>query len=292
MLKVRYRHSLHQDSKFKLPITRLALIKTLCKCLRLASNETMTRTLVFFLAFVIAETPGPFIHAFNLDTSGLGPVPLSRDPHFQMIMENARVRVWILELRPNETTSLVSRDHDFLQVPLNEGWLSASIEGKQPVPFWVEKKARFVRGGFSQIVQNGEPKTVLRLLEVEFIQSVGVEQCGPEAQVSCGCFGSGQGILVIYSCGMLETDDVSIKQLENHGADKMGLSVAPALLVAVDSVKVQPMASSADAGLILKPGEVLWVDKPVQTIESLDQNATAKGVTVEFKSPSAGLGAR
>lgn len=133
---------------------------------------------------------------------------------------------------------------------------------------------------------------MLRLVEVEFIQSVGVERCGPEAQVSCGCFGSGQGILVIYSCGVLETDDVSIKQLENHGADKTGLSVAPALLVAVDSVKVQPMASSAVAGLTLKLGEVLWVDKPAQTIESLDQNATAKAVTVEFKSPSAGVGAR
>lgn len=104
---------------------------------RLASNESMARTLVFFLAFVIAETLGPFIHALNWDMSGLGPVPLSRDPHFQMTMENARVRVWILELRPKEKTSLVSRDHDFLQVPLNEGWLSASIEGKQPVPFWV-----------------------------------------------------------------------------------------------------------------------------------------------------------
>jgi len=128
--------------------------------------------------------------------------------------------------------SSLARDHDFLQVPLNEGWLSVLIEGRQPVPLWAEKKVRFVRGGFSQTLQNGEPET-LRLVEVEFIQNVGVERCGPEAQVSCNCSGYSGGIVRINSCGVLETDDFAINQLENHG-ERLRLSIVPTLVVATD----------------------------------------------------------
>lgn len=246
----------------------------------------MKRKLMFSAALIVAATIGPFINTLKGGANGLKPVRLARDKHFRMLMEGAKVRVWILELGPNERTALVHRDHDFLQVPLNEGWLSTSMEGRQPVPFWVEKKARFVRGGFSQIVQNTDPKALVRLVEVEFTKSIGVERCGPEAQVSCGCFGASAGIFRIFSCGILETDDVSINQFENQEADKLTLQVAPVLVVAVNPVKIQPLASGASAGVILKPGEVLLVDKPTQTIESLDPLANVKAVTVEFKSSS------
>jgi hypothetical protein len=244
----------------------------------------MRRTSVFCLVFVIGEIFGPFINCFDGDTSPQ-PVPLSGDPHFRLLLENNHVRVWALELRPNEKTKLVSRGHDFLQVPLNEGWLSVLIEGRQPVPLWAEKKVRFVRGGFSQTLQNGEPET-LRLVEVEFIQNVGVERCGPEAQVSCNCSGYSGGIVRINSCGVLETDDFAINQLENHG-ERLGLSIVPTLVVAIDPVRIQPFTAAEHAGLLLEPGQPVWVEKAGQSIQSGD-HSIAKAVTIEFKKPSPG----
>jgi hypothetical protein len=197
-------------------------------------------------------------------------------------LENNHVRVWTLELRPNEKTNLVARDHDFLQVPLDEGWLSISIEGRQPVPFSVEKKARFVRGGFSQTIQSRETRT-LRLVEVEFIQNVGAERCGPEAEVPCGCLGSST-VVRIFSCGVLETDDFAVNQLENHDGDRVGLSVVPTLVVAVDPVRIQPMAVPESAGLLLEPGQIMWVEEEGRSIQSGDRSI-AKAVTIEFKKP-------
>ena len=85
----------------------MLLTGTLDKCLPLTSNKNMRRTSVFCLAFVIAEMFGPFINASDGDTSPK-PVPRSADPHFRLLLENNHVRVWTLELRPNEKTKLVS----------------------------------------------------------------------------------------------------------------------------------------------------------------------------------------
>jgi hypothetical protein len=241
---------------------------------------------MFIFALITAPTVGLFMVVPSGDAHGSGRVELSGDPHFRLILENTSVRVWMMELRPAEKTNLVARDHDFLQVPLDEGWMSTAIEGKPPVPFWVEKKPRFVRGGFAQIVQN-TGKIVVRVIEVEFIQSMGAERCGPEAQVSCACWGAVGGIAIQIGCRVLETDDVAISQLEAHRGEKVGLPVVPVLTVPIDAIQIQPMSSSRDTALVLKPGKVLWVDKANQSIESLDQRATAKTVTVEFKSHAA-----
>jgi len=253
------------------------------------SNRPMKRRLIFLSALVVAATLGSFTNTVRGDASAPKTVEISRDPHFRLLMENTSVRVWMMELRPNEKTNLVSRNHDFLQISLDEGWMSTSIEGKPAIPFWVEKKPRFVRGGFSQVVQNTS-KIIARVIEVEFIEAVGVERCGPEAQVSCGCWGAVAGIISPIGCRVLETDYVAISQLEAHPGERLGL-VAPALVVSIDSIRIQH-ASNGEAALIVRPGEVLWMDKTAQPIESLDLHATAKAVTIEFKSHTADLGAR
>jgi hypothetical protein len=253
------------------------------------SNKPMKRTLALSLAFILAEALGPFTSTHIGDANVPKAVEISRDSHFRLLKENPDVRVWMMELRPGEKTNLVSRDHDFLQIPLDEGWMSTSIEGKQAIPFWAEKKPRFVRGSFSQIVQNNS-KIIVRIVEVEFIKSVGAERCGPEAQVSCGCWGAVGGIITPIGCRLLETDYVAISQMEAHPGGGLGLAV-PALVVPVDSIKIRP-TSNGDAASIVRPGEVLWMDKTAQTIESLDQHATAKAVTVEFKSHTADLATR
>jgi hypothetical protein len=177
-------------------------------------------------------------------------------------------------LGPDDKTNLVYREHDFLQIPLDEVWMSASIEGKQAVPFWSEKKPRFVRGGFSEVLQN-TGKIKARVVEVEFIKRVGLERCGPEAQISCSCWGAVGGIITQIGCTVLQTDDFTINQLETSPGQTVGLAVVPVLVMPIDSIKIQHSTR--------RPGEVLWVDKTAQTIESLDLHATVKAVTVEFR---------
>jgi hypothetical protein len=231
----------------------------------------MKRTVMLFLALFIEMTV-PFIR--DLSGDDFKTIQLSRDPHFRLLMENPSVRVWMMELGPDDKSNLVYREHDFLQIPLDEVWMSASIEGKQAVPFWSEKKPRFVRGGFSEVVQN-TGKIRARVVEVEFIRRIGVEKCGPEAQISCSCWGAVGGIITQIGCTVLQTDDFTINQLEANPGQKVGLAVVPVLVVPIDSIKTQQSTS--------RSGEVMWVDRTAQTIESLDQHATAKAVTVEFR---------
>jgi hypothetical protein len=249
----------------------------------------MRRIPVFPLALIVACIVGSSITSCRGED--LNAVSLSRDAHFRELTENTNVRVWMMELRPDEKTSLISRDHDFLQIPLDEGWLSTAIEGKQAIPFWVEKKPRFVRGGFAQTVQNTS-KAAIRVIEIEFIKSVGVERCGPEAQVSCGCWGTIGGIITSIGCRVLETDYVAISQLEVHPGVKVGLAVVPVLIAPIDTIQIQPITSSSDKGSVLPTGKVLWMDKAGQGIASSDEHATAKAVTIEFKSPAANLNPR
>lgn len=248
----------------------------------------MRRALVLSAAISLAQVSGQAGIKVGGEKSAAGRVSLSQDPHFRMLMENAMVRVWLLELQPDEKTGLVYQAHNFLQVPLREAWLSTSIEGRQPIPFWAEKKARFVGGGFSQVLQNSS-KSPVRIVEIELMKEIGVERCGPEAEVSCGCLGASAGVGRILRCGVLETDAVAINQLESHANDKQALSTIPTLVVAIDSVKIAPMDSYGEEGLNLEPGEIVWVDKAVQGVQGLDRQSTAKSVTIEFKKPRLGL---
>ena len=247
----------------------------------------MKRSLILCLlpiAICFLQIPQPFIrNAGQLDALPER-LEVSQDLHFRMLMENSRVRVWLLELRPGEKTGLVYRAHDFLQVGLQDASLSTSLDDRQALPYGIEKKARFVRGGFAQIVQNTDPETLVRRVEIEFMESIGVERCGPEAQVPCGCQGSGVGYVLIYACGVLESNRVRITLFEAEGLGmRHGLSTIPSLVVAISPTRVGGAVGSSDVGSVLNPGEVAWISESGRTLRGQDEHSSPKAVTVEFK---------
>jgi hypothetical protein len=54
----------------------------------------MKRTVMLFLALFIEMTV-PFIR--DLSGDDFKTIQLSRDPHFRLLMENPRVRVWMMD---------------------------------------------------------------------------------------------------------------------------------------------------------------------------------------------------
>jgi hypothetical protein len=206
-------------------------------------------------------------------------VTLDRDPHFHMLFENSLVRAWLLELKPGESTYLDNHHNDFLQIPIQSAWLARTSERAQPVPFWPEPNARFVRGGFRDVLKNTDPKTVVRIVEVEFFENVGTERCGPEAQTACSCWGDIGGIVHKIGCDVLQTDSLRVSQLESG----TGLSGLPTLVIAITSAKIVDKASSPVRTIVLNPGESAWVDMKEQWIAGPDEHTDPKTVAIEFK---------
>ena len=228
--------------------------------------------------------PAACVSAGTGGSSQSGPtsvVAIDQDPHFHKLFENPRVRVWLLELGPGESTYLHHHLNDFLQIPLQSAWLAHATERAQPVPFWPEPNARFIRGGFAHVLKNTDPKTLARIVEVEFLENVGVKRCGPEAQIACFCWGDIGGIIRQIGCGVLETDNLRVNQLQTGN----GLSTLPTLVVAITNARIVGTASSQVRAMVLNPGQVAWVDTKGQSIAGPDEHSNPRTVTIEFKAP-------
>jgi hypothetical protein len=106
---------------------------------------------------------------FALFASGQNVTDMASDPHHQLLLENAQVRVFAVSLRPNEQ-SFVVHEHNFLMVTLQDCEIVMWPEGRSDIQSFRlgEGDVRFLFGGRARGLRN-ERTSLYRNITVEFL---------------------------------------------------------------------------------------------------------------------------
>jgi hypothetical protein len=113
-----------------------------------------------------APSPVPLFHAVRFRQTA---TDMASDPHHQLLLENPQVRVFAVNLRPNEQ-SFVSHEHNFLTVTLQDCEIVMWPEGRSDIQSFRlgEGDVRFLFGGRARGLRN-ERNTTYRSITVEFL---------------------------------------------------------------------------------------------------------------------------
>ncbi len=106
---------------------------------------------------------------FALFASAQTATDMAADPHHQLLLENPQVRVFAVNLRPNEQ-SFVSHEHNFLMVTLQDCEVVMWPEGRSDIQSFRlgEGDVRYLFGGRARGLRN-ERNTTYRNITVEFL---------------------------------------------------------------------------------------------------------------------------
>ena len=92
------------------------------------------------------------------------------EPHYHQLLENEKVRVFAVDLRPYQSTPLVRHEHNFLVITLEDSEIAAWAEGQAGVITYQYRKndVRFYFGGPARALRNDTPNAYHNLT-VEFL---------------------------------------------------------------------------------------------------------------------------
>jgi quercetin dioxygenase-like cupin family protein len=112
-------------------------------------------------------------------------LPLEKESHHHLLLENSAFRVFRLVLKPGESTSPHKHPGFYASIAIHGGDLSTEVKGRKPVPSMLsDGELRTSKGGFT-LVEHNVGKTTIEILIVEPASHPGlnVEQFG-EAMLS------------------------------------------------------------------------------------------------------------
>lgn len=97
-------------------------------------------------------------------------VDITDESHYQLVVENDKVRIFAVELPAHQSTPLVRHDHNFLIITLADCEIASWAEGRAGVITYQYKQndIRFFFGGPARALRNDTPNTY-RNLTVEFL---------------------------------------------------------------------------------------------------------------------------
>lgn len=204
-------------------------------------------------------------------------VAITAEPHHHLVLENAWVRAFQVEVAPHTATLMHRHDHDYVFVTLGASEIENDVAGKPPVSLKLQDgETRFSTGGFAHIAKDlGDAP--FRNVTIELLQP------GPATA------GSGDekprefpgGTLTpVFTKDGVRVSDVRLKaggSVPKHHHD------GPHLVVAVTDLSLRSQGEGQTAAtLTLKSGEVAWIAGGVtHTVTNVGQGE-ARLITLEF----------
>lgn len=96
-------------------------------------------------------------------------VPITKEPHHHLILENAYVRVFRVELISPDATSRYRHDHPYVYMSIGKAEFTKNVEGKPEVRVKMANgQLGYSKGGFSQIIRT-EDETPFYNITVELL---------------------------------------------------------------------------------------------------------------------------
>jgi quercetin dioxygenase-like cupin family protein len=181
-------------------------------------------------------------------------VAIDAEPHHHLVLENAQVRVFQVEIAPHTATLMHRHGRDYVLVNLGTAEFENDVAGKPPVSVKLQDgETRFSAGGFAHIVKN-LAETPFRNLTIELLQPAPTTPgSGDEKPREL----PGGTITPLFVKDGVRVSDIRLKAggtIPKHHHD------GPHLVVAVTDLSLRnEVEGQAATTRTLKAGEVAWI---------------------------------
>jgi quercetin dioxygenase-like cupin family protein len=247
----------------------------------LESRSMHRRQLRFLFVFVFV------VASSMLLSTQTAPVEMTAEPGHHLALENQYVRVFKVEVAPNQTTLLHHHGHDYIYVTLGIAQVENDVAGKPPVKLTIEDgETHFVPGGFAHIAKNLSDRP-FRNITIELLQDEKARHSPPPKWGANGDDERGLRILNGGTQDILFVRDgvrVSDLELQPGGVAPKHHHAGPHLVVAVTDLDLRSdIEGQAPAQIQLKAGDVAWSKGgATHTLTNIGKQ-NAKLITVEFQ---------
>jgi hypothetical protein len=119
------------------------------------------------------------------------PLDMAAEPHHSLLLENDKVRAFLVTLPPRQETALVEHKHNFLTVTLKDSEIVIWNQGESPIMHFrfTQGETRFLVNGVTRGMRN-DSETEYRNVTVEFLDPK-VTSYGYQANTGQWAYGSG-----------------------------------------------------------------------------------------------------
>jgi quercetin dioxygenase-like cupin family protein len=194
-------------------------------------------------------------------------VPISKEGHHHLVLDNEYVRVYSVEVAPHAETLYHQHDLDYIFVTLGDSDVDSVRVGEKPVHLLLKDgEARFTKGGFAHKAVNNSDKPFKNVtIEIVDPNLSTDKSCGCSAALEkCPCGGNGSafhGPRIFgggWWQGRTHVTHYNLTPDDRSKGDQYDEAIrGEGLLVAVTSFRVKDGADD----VVLKPGDTLWFKK-------------------------------
>jgi quercetin dioxygenase-like cupin family protein len=209
-------------------------------------------------------------------------VEITQEPHHHFLLENEYVRVFRVEVAPQESTLMHRHRHDYIFVTLGATDVSNEVAGKPPVELKLQDgETRFLPGGFAHAARD-LAATPFRNITVELLQDEQARQHPPapwDEERGLKVFtGATQEILFVK-------DGVRTSEIEMRPGATIPRHhhAGPHLLVAITDLELRSdVEGKAPMSSHVSSGEAKWIPGGYTHTLTNTSKSPAKFITLEF----------
>jgi quercetin dioxygenase-like cupin family protein len=204
-------------------------------------------------------------------------VAITAEPHHHLVLENAWVRAFQVEVAPHTATLMHRHERDYFFVTFGAAEIENDVAGKPPVSLKLQDgETRFSTGGFAHIAKDlGD--TPFRNVTIELLQPGPATAGGGDEKPRE--FPGGTATPVFTKDGV-RVSDVRLKAggtIPRHHHDGPHMVVAVTDLNLRSEVEGQPTTTRT-----LKAGEIAWIPGGITHSVTNVASGEARLITLEF----------
>ncbi|HEY0556054.1 MAG TPA: hypothetical protein VGG20_17515 [Thermoanaerobaculia bacterium] len=207
-------------------------------------------------------------------------VAIDAEPHHHLVLENAQVRVFQVEVAPHTATLMHRHGRDYVFVTLGPAEFENDVAGKPPVSVKLQDgETRFSPGGFAHIAKD-LADTPFRNVTIELLQPGPTTPGGGDEKPRE--FPGGTITPLFVKDGVR----VSEVRLKAGGAIPRHHHDGPHLVVAVTDLSLRnEVEGQAATSRTLKAGEVAWIPGGITHTVTNVAPGEARLITLEMPQP-------
>lgn len=209
-------------------------------------------------------------------------VEITAEPSHHQILQNDYVRVFRVEIPPHAPTLLHRHRHDYFFVALAPTTLSNEVAGKAATTTTIRSgEVRFTEGNFAHVARNltGQP---FPHVTIEFLRDAAVHKSPPpewDEERALHVHHNGTQEILFVKDGVRVSDF----ELQPGGMVHKQRHPGPRLIVAVGDVDIkEKIAGRGDQPILLKSGEVKWLEGGTTGMLMNTGKRSARWITLEF----------
>ena len=212
-------------------------------------------------------------------------VEITSEPHHHLTIENEHLRVFNVEIAPQEATLMHRHHHDYIYVTLGASHISNEVQGKAPVEVKLpDGETRFSAAPFAHVARDLSEQP-FRNVTIEYLQDEKLRKAAQEGRVK---WDEERGLDVLQggTKQVLFVNDgvrVSMIELQPGGVFPNHHHKGPHLLVAVTDLDIRSdVEGQGPMPGHFKAGESKWLPGGYSHTVTNAGHQPAKFVTVEF----------